>query len=96
MITISLSILIYQFLIFFKDTDISENAFEDKGNTIITNSDFLTDLPYKKAFKLVSYEMEKQGIGYKKINFRLRDAVFQDNVIGENLFLCITKMECLK
>ncbi len=60
----------------FKDVDISEKAHEDKGNTTITNSDFLTDLPYKKAFKTVIYEMEKQNIGYKKINYRLRDAVF--------------------
>ncbi len=60
----------------FKDVDISENAHEDKGNTIIDNSDFLTDLPYKKAFKTVIYEMEKNGFGYKKINYRLRDAVF--------------------
>ncbi len=60
----------------FKDVDISEKAHEDKGNTIIVNSDFLTDLPYKKAFKTVIYEMEKQGFGYKKINYRLRDAVF--------------------
>ena len=60
----------------FKDVDITEQAHEDKGNTIIANSDFLTDLPYKKAFKTVIYDMEKQGFGYKKINFRLRDAVF--------------------
>jgi leucyl-tRNA synthetase len=60
----------------FKDVDIAEKAHEDKGNTTITNSDFLTDLPYKKAFKTVIYEMEKQNIGYKKINYRLRDAVF--------------------
>ncbi len=60
----------------FKDVDISESAFEDKGNTIIDNSDFLTGLPYKKAFKTIIYEMEKQHIGYKKINYRLRDAVF--------------------
>ncbi len=60
----------------FKDVDISENAHEDKGSTIIDNSDFLSNLPYKKAFKTVIYEMEKQGVGYKKINYRLRDAVF--------------------
>ncbi len=60
----------------FKDVDISEKAFEDKGNTVIDNSDFLTGLPYKKAFKTVIYELEKRGIGYKKINFRLRDAIF--------------------
>jgi leucyl-tRNA synthetase len=60
----------------FKDVDISEQAFEDKGNTIIDNSDFLTGLPYRKALKTVIYEMEKRGVGYKKINYRLRDAVF--------------------
>jgi leucyl-tRNA synthetase len=60
----------------FKDVDISEKAFEDKGNTIINNSDFLTGLPYKKAFKTVIYELEKRGTGYKKINYRLRDAIF--------------------
>ena len=60
----------------FENIDISERAFEDKGNTKIVNSSFLTGLSYKKAFKTVIYELEKQGIGYKKINFRLRDAVF--------------------
>ncbi|HIE46096.1 MAG TPA: leucine--tRNA ligase, partial [Flavobacteriaceae bacterium] len=60
----------------FKDVDISEKAHEDKGNTIIDNSDFLTDLPYKKAFKTVIYEIEKNNFGYKKINYRLRDAIF--------------------
>ncbi|MCF6349440.1 MAG: leucine--tRNA ligase [Flavobacteriaceae bacterium] len=60
----------------FEGIDISEQAFEGKGNTKITNSDFLTGLPYKKAFKTVIYELEKQGIGYQKINYRLRDAVF--------------------
>ncbi len=60
----------------FKNVDVSEGAFEDKGNTIIDNSDFLTGLPYKKAFKTVIYELEKRGIGYKKVNYRLRDAIF--------------------
>ena len=60
----------------FKDVDVSEKAFEDKANTIIDNSDFLSGLPYKKALKTVIYEIEKRGIGYKKINYRLRDAIF--------------------
>ena len=60
----------------FEGVDISENAFEDKGSTKLINSDFITGLPYKKAFKTIIYEMEKQNIGYKKVNFRLRDAVF--------------------
>ncbi|MGB0836953.1 MAG: leucine--tRNA ligase [Flavobacteriaceae bacterium] len=60
----------------FKDTDISEEAFADKDATVISNSDFLSDLPYKKAMKRVIFELESRGIGYGKINYRLRDAVF--------------------
>jgi len=60
----------------FKDTDISEHANEDKEGTVIANSDFLNDLPYKKAMKRIIYEIEQRGFGYGKINYRLRDAVF--------------------
>lgn len=60
----------------FEGIDISEEAFADKEKTIIANSDFLNGLKYKKAMKTVIYELEKQGIGYGKINYRLRDAVF--------------------
>lgn len=60
----------------FEGVDISEEAFADKEKTIITNSDFLNGLPYKKAMKRVIYELEEHGIGYGKINYRLRDAVF--------------------
>ncbi len=60
----------------FKDVDISEEAFADKGSTVITNSDFLNDLPYKKAMKTIIYEIGKRNVGYGKVNYRLRDAVF--------------------
>ncbi len=60
----------------FKDVDISQEAFADKGSTVITNSDFLNDLPYKKAMKTIIYEIDKRGVGYGKVNYRLRDAVF--------------------
>ncbi|MAD98181.1 MAG: leucine--tRNA ligase [Flavobacteriaceae bacterium] len=60
----------------FEGVDISEEAFADKEKTIIANSDFLNGLSYKKAMKRVIYEMEQKGIGYGKINYRLRDAVF--------------------
>ncbi len=60
----------------FKDVDISEEAYADKSNVVITNSDFLNDLPYKQAsFKAIE-ALEKIGAGEGKINFRLRDAVF--------------------
>ena len=43
---------------------------------MIANSDFLSGLKYKKALKLAIYELEKRDLGYGKINYRLRDAVF--------------------
>jgi leucyl-tRNA synthetase len=60
----------------FKGIDISEAAHEDKDNTVIDASDFLTGLPYKKAMTLVIEELEKRGDGVGKVNYRLRDAVF--------------------
>ena len=60
----------------FEGVDISEAAHADKENTKIADSDFLSGLSYKKAMKRVIFEMENHGIGYGKINYRLRDAVF--------------------
>ncbi|MCD8446731.1 leucine--tRNA ligase [Tenacibaculum finnmarkense] len=60
----------------FADVDVSETAHADKEGTKIANSDFLDGLSYKKAMKLAVSEMEKQGFGFGKINYRLRDAVF--------------------
>ena len=59
----------------FKDIDISEKACEDKS-AIIANSEFISDMPAKKAIKRIIYELEQKGIGEGKINYRLRDAVF--------------------
>ncbi|MDY0780516.1 leucine--tRNA ligase [Tenacibaculum sp. IB213877] len=60
----------------FEGVDISEEAFADKEKTVLSNSDFLNGLNYKKGMKTVIYELEKRGFGYGKINYRLRDAVF--------------------
>lgn len=60
----------------FKDADISEEAYSDKENTIITNSDFLNDLSYSEATDKIIAALEEKGIGKGKINYRLRDAVF--------------------
>jgi leucyl-tRNA synthetase len=60
----------------FEGVDISEEAFTDKDNTVIANSDFLNGLTYKKAVKTAIYELEKLGQGEGKTNYRLRDAVF--------------------
>lgn len=60
----------------FEGVDISEEAFADKENTVIANSDFLNGLSYKEATKKVIAELEKLGQGEGKVNYRLRDAVF--------------------
>jgi leucyl-tRNA synthetase len=60
----------------FEGVDISEEAFADKNNTIIANSDFLNGLTYQKAVQTAICELEKLGQGKGKTNYRLRDAVF--------------------
>jgi leucyl-tRNA synthetase len=60
----------------FDGVDISEEAFADKENTKIGNSDFLNGMNYKKATKRAIYELEQIGQGEGKTNYRLRDAVF--------------------
>ena len=60
----------------FEGVDISEEAYADKENSIIADSDFITGLNYKDAVRKVIEELEKKGQGYGKVNYRLRDAVF--------------------
>ena len=60
----------------FKDVDISEAAFTDKSKTVICNSDFLNELNFKSATKSAIKALEALGQGLRKINYRLRDAVF--------------------
>lgn len=59
----------------FEGVDISEGAYAEKTGAI-TNSEFLDGLKINKAIKLAIFELEKQGIGKKQTNYRLRDAVF--------------------
>lgn len=59
----------------FKDVDISVAAYSEK-DAIITDSDFLNDLPAKEAIKKAIEAIEAKGIGKGQTNFRLRDAVF--------------------
>ncbi|WP_139853901.1 leucine--tRNA ligase [Aequorivita sinensis] len=60
----------------FKGVDISEEAYSDKENTVITNSDFLNNLNHKQATEKIIAALEEKGVGEGKINYRLRDAVF--------------------
>lgn len=55
--------------------DISEESFDAKEG-IMMNSGFLNGLTVKEAIPAAIDEIEKQGIGYRKINYRLRDAIF--------------------
>ncbi|GAB5416777.1 MAG: leucine--tRNA ligase [Crocinitomicaceae bacterium] len=59
----------------FEGEDVSEGAYTEK-DAVISNSDFLSGLPAKKAIKTAIYEIEKRGIGKGKTQYRLRDAVF--------------------
>lgn len=54
------------------ECDISEQSYEGK----LINSDFLTGLDVKEAIPAMFKAIEEQGVGYKKINYRLRDAIF--------------------
>jgi len=60
----------------FDGVDISNEAYSDKENTKIANSDFLNGLNYKEATKKAIAALEQLGQGEGKTNYRLRDAVF--------------------
>ena len=59
----------------FEGIDLAEGACEDK-NVNIANSDFISGMDVKAALKMVIAELEKRNIGFGKVNYRLRDAVF--------------------
>ena len=58
-----------------REHDFKKDAWGEKEGTLI-NSDFLNGLDVKTAIKKAIEEIETQQLGKKKINFRLRDAVF--------------------
>jgi leucyl-tRNA synthetase len=58
-----------------KEHDFLKDAWGDKEGKLI-NSDFLNGLDVKAAIKKAIEEIENKQLGKKKINFRLRDAVF--------------------
>ncbi len=55
--------------------DVSEQSFDAKEG-IMVNSGFLNGMTVKEAIPAAIAEVENRGIGYRKINFRLRDAIF--------------------
>ena len=59
----------------FENVDISEAAYTEKSG-VIAHSDFLNGLDVKSAMKKAIDAIEAKGIGTRKTNYRLRDAVF--------------------
>jgi leucyl-tRNA synthetase len=55
--------------------DISDESYDAKEGTSM-NSDFLNGLEVKDAIAKANEEIEARGLGKKKINYRLRDAIF--------------------
>jgi leucyl-tRNA synthetase len=55
--------------------DISVEAYDPKEG-IAVNSGFITGMQVKEAMSAVIKKAEEMGIGYGKVNFRLRDAIF--------------------
>ena len=55
--------------------DLEKESYDAKEGRLI-NSEFLNGLDVKKAIVTMFAEIEKRGFGKKKINYRLRDAIF--------------------
>ncbi|MCQ2115042.1 MAG: leucine--tRNA ligase [Bacteroidales bacterium] len=55
--------------------DVSEASFDAKEGTMI-NSGFLTGLQVKEAIEAAKDYVEAHGLGRRKTNYRLRDAIF--------------------
>lgn len=45
-------------------------------DAVLVNSGFLTGLPMNKAIEVAIQEVEKRGIGVRKVNYKMRDAAF--------------------
>lgn len=57
------------------DCDVSQGSYDAKSGKLI-NSDFLTGFEVKDAIKEMFRRIEANKIGYKRVNYRLRDAIF--------------------
>ena len=55
--------------------DVSEESFDAKDG-IMCNSGFLNGLTVKEAIPAAMDYVESMGIGHRKVNYRLRDAIF--------------------
>ena len=55
--------------------DISDESYDDKKGVLI-NSGFINGMNVEEATNTIINKIEEMGIGKRKINFRLRDAIF--------------------
>ncbi|KUK77960.1 MAG: Leucine--tRNA ligase, partial [Proteiniphilum acetatigenes] len=55
--------------------DVSEESFDAREGVMI-NSCFLDGLTVKEAIPAAIHAVEQRGLGYRRINYRLRDAIF--------------------
>jgi leucyl-tRNA synthetase len=58
-----------------QEHDFSKTSWDEKEGQLM-HSEFLNGLDVKSAIKKAIEEIEKKGIGKRKVNYRLRDAVF--------------------
>lgn len=56
--------------------DVQSEAYTDVYKGTMVNSEFLNGLPVKEAIPAMIEWLEKQGLGKRKVNFKLRDWVF--------------------
>ena len=56
-------------------SDITKDHFDPKAGKMI-NSDFLNGLPWEEAIEKAVQKVEALGIGVRKVNYRMRDAIF--------------------
>jgi leucyl-tRNA synthetase len=57
------------------NADITKDNFDPKSGTMI-NSDFINGLPWNMAIDKALEKVESMGIGVRKVNYRMRDAIF--------------------
>lgn len=59
-----------------KGGDITKEAYTDTNSGILVNSDFINDMEVKDAISTMLDWVEKEGLGERKVNYKLRDWVF--------------------
>lgn len=68
--------------------DISESSFDAKEGTMC-NSGFLSGMSVKEAIPAAIDYVESHGLGHRKVNYRLRDAIFsRQRYWGEPFPIC--------